>query len=545
MPSNGAVGAGAPGSSVLAAQGLPAPGNGRSGQTATLQQDGTVLIVGGTGTGGVLSTAVIYSYTNSSSDPTLNPTQGVFTAIASPTLNTARTGHTATLLRDGTVLVVGGNDGTNALGSAEIINPNVTPVTVTALTNGLNAARTGHTATLLSNGQVLILGGQAGGSPVTSPEVYTPGTQSFANVAAGSLAVNRFGHTATLLADGQTILVAGGDVGSSATAELISYSSSGGTITNVGSPANLPAAISGHTATLLADGTVVITGGSTGGTSTPTVVLFQTPAAPLGTTFAQTNFVSLNASALQTARSSHTATLLDDGLVLVAGGIDAGGNTLSSAEVYTPSYDPQGTAGSGASPITSGDSGTADTVTPTSCALAPTGNGAPSCQVTITAGAVSTGTHTANVSYAGDNNHSGTTATGSYTVVQGAPVVTVADAGGTYNGSPFPATGSATGLRRRYVESGGDLELQRHRFDLVRTNLNRPDERRHLPGDRVLCWKCRLPGRQFYLRGVHHQQGHAGVQRIEFGNDNIWPGADDAEWDDSGAWLAGANWGAL
>ena len=59
---------------------------------------------------------------------------------------------------------------------------------------------------------------------------------------------------------------------------------------------------------------------------------------------------------------------------------------------------------------------------------------------------MSTGTHTANASYAGDNNHSGTTATGSYTVVQGTPVVTVADAGGTYNGSPFPANGSATGL---------------------------------------------------------------------------------------------------
>jgi hypothetical protein len=123
----------------------------RSAHTATLIQDGTALIVGGlaSGVGGILTSAESY-----------DPTSGVFSAT-SYTLNTARYGHTATLLPNGYVVIIGGSSTDDAysdvLNTAEIYTPGsgFAPMSVT-----LNTARMYHTATLLSGGNVLVADGK-------------------------------------------------------------------------------------------------------------------------------------------------------------------------------------------------------------------------------------------------------------------------------------------------------------------------------------------------------------------------------------------------
>src|SRR5436190_23571104 len=69
--------------------------------------------------------------------------------------------------------------------------------------------RKGHTATVLADGRVLIVGGQDGSGVLSAAEIYDPVTQSFQ--LAGSLAAARYGHTATLLADGRVLIAGGAD----------------------------------------------------------------------------------------------------------------------------------------------------------------------------------------------------------------------------------------------------------------------------------------------------------------------------------------------
>ena len=85
-----------------------------------------------------------------------------------------RVGHTATLLPNGLVLVVGGvNDLSDHLASAELYNPSTGTWTPTG---SLATGRAGHTATLLPNGQVLVAGGVAGsGYPHTHQAKDPPG----------------------------------------------------------------------------------------------------------------------------------------------------------------------------------------------------------------------------------------------------------------------------------------------------------------------------------------------------------------------------------
>src|ERR1043166_1550820 len=133
-------------------------------------------------------------------------------------LNRERYSHTATLLQNGMVLIAGGYDTTSgpAFASAELYDPTSRAWTATA---SLNTARATHTATLLQNGKVIVAGGIDGNYVVsTNAELYDPGSGIWTSTS--SLNTARYGHTATLLQNGK-VLVAGGFNGNpSASAEL-------------------------------------------------------------------------------------------------------------------------------------------------------------------------------------------------------------------------------------------------------------------------------------------------------------------------------------
>jgi hypothetical protein len=149
----------------------------RLGHTATLLGDGTVLVVGGE----ILLFDPTFGDVSVflASAEIFNPATGTFSSTGS--MASLREGHTATLLADGTVLVVGGTSGVGApaLASAEIYNP---ATRTFSPTGSMATVRFAHTATLLANGNVLVTGGDAGaqfGAPVASAEIYNPATRTF------------------------------------------------------------------------------------------------------------------------------------------------------------------------------------------------------------------------------------------------------------------------------------------------------------------------------------------------------------------------------
>lgn len=227
---------------------------------------------------------------------------------------TARVRHTATLLPDGKVLVVGGGSGT----SAELYDP---ATNSWAAASSATSARDSHTATLLPNGKVLVAGGMDGytATVFNSAELYDPATNTWS--AAANLATARYRDTATLLPSGK-VLVAGGNSGTASLGSAELYDPATNTWAAAG---NLNIARSNHTATLLPSGKVLVAGGDVAGVTIISAELYD-PA---------TNIWSVTGS-LSTERILHTATLLPTGKVLVAGGAVVAGAALASAELYDP-----------------------------------------------------------------------------------------------------------------------------------------------------------------------------------------------------------------
>jgi hypothetical protein len=278
----------------------------RIGHTATLLNDSarSVLILGS-----VDMTAELYS-----------PATGTFTATGS--MHHARGSPTATLLSNtgpnaGKVLIVGGNAASGDL-VAELYDPGTGTFTDTGSTT---IVRSGHTATLLTAsplaGQVLI----AGGSDSASAELYNPATGVFTTT--GDMTVARTGHTATAL--GTQDGAQNGDVliiGTEGSADL--YDPSKGTFARIGSllPSMQPSYA--HTANLRSDGTVLAAGGygfprcEAGFCPCKSVPVPGTAAA----LFAPESDGFTAAGSLGTGRDSHTATVLADGTVLIVGGTE-------------------------------------------------------------------------------------------------------------------------------------------------------------------------------------------------------------------------------
>ena len=264
--------------------------------TATLLNNGKVLV-----TGGHDASAELY-----------DPTSGAFAATGS--MSVGRTSHTATLLADGTVLIAGGHNVSGALATAELYDPN--HGTFTPTTGTMAAARTSHTATLLANGKVLIAGGSNSTGTLATAELYDPATGKFTATTLGMVSPRTF-HTATLLSNGNVLLTGGTAVANGASlpsAEVYdvvhdSFSATTGPMMT---------ARDSHFAVLLANGDVLVAGGSFSSSSGFTAELYNTGSG----TFTGTG-------GMETSRALAAAVLLLDGRVFVSGGSDT-----ISAELY-------------------------------------------------------------------------------------------------------------------------------------------------------------------------------------------------------------------
>ncbi|MBL8190554.1 MAG: putative Ig domain-containing protein, partial [Acidobacteria bacterium] len=184
----------------------PAMNVGRAFHTATVLPNGQVLVVGGFQRDPLQAFDSVERYT-----------PGGGWALQTTKLATARYAHTATLLPSGEVLVVGGTNSTTALNSIELYNPSTSQWTTKA---PMTTARQLHTATLLPSGKVLVAGGLgANGQPTNSAELYDPANNTWSD--AGPLVNARGRHVAALLSCGKVIIAGGngtaGDLNTSET----------------------------------------------------------------------------------------------------------------------------------------------------------------------------------------------------------------------------------------------------------------------------------------------------------------------------------------
>jgi large repetitive protein len=302
----------------------------RQGATVTLLNDGRVLLAGGVQNVGFraeLSSAELY-----------DPVAGTFAATGS--MQTPREGHTATLLRDGRVLVAGGSDnGVHTLDSAEIYDPRSG---AWHFAGHMTVPRVAHVAVLLGSGQVLIAGGGRGDMPggyivYQSAETYSPELKQFSRVPA-PMKNDRVGAAALLLNDGRALIVGGksGKVLTSFgpgtlnlnslaplnTAETYDPESGSFVLTgNLQAPHYLPRLVK------LQDGNVLVTSGWK--IQGPVVAGMADAEVFLPATSGFSGVAPMHVARLQ-----NSSTLLPDGNVLVAGGVDGNSLVTASVEFY-------------------------------------------------------------------------------------------------------------------------------------------------------------------------------------------------------------------
>ncbi|HEX5052916.1 MAG TPA: hypothetical protein VFZ65_14160 [Planctomycetota bacterium] len=305
--------------------------------------DGRVLLIGGVDSLGVVTRGCeIFDPAND----TLSPTGD---------LTVPRAGHDATLLANGKVLVTGGladyvNPLTNLLvvlntaqDTAELYDP--ASGTWTAVPGTMASRHSGHTQTLLPSGMVLIAGGIQGATLSTlfmqpvpvytgSCSIYDPATNSLSTT--GSLLFPRGFHAASVLANGN-VLVTGGSVSNilfgSVTASPVCEVWNGSTWSQTGP---LPQALTNHMQIADANGNAVIFGGLTG--AFPTLTAVDISGRHDGTTYTPGPLLGENPglpAAPITPRAAGALTVLGDGTWLLSGGTD-GTAPLTSTLIFHP-----------------------------------------------------------------------------------------------------------------------------------------------------------------------------------------------------------------
>jgi N-acetylneuraminic acid mutarotase len=331
----------------------------RSGQGTAVLQNGNVLVVGGFSLSGVLGTAEVYNAafgtwsttgsvntaryatraitlangkvlfaggcTNNCTAVTTtaelyNPTTGIWSFTGS--LHVPRYFFMATLLSSGKVLVVGGCNASSCntvTATAELYDPNTGTWTTTG---SLSIARDFQTATLLSDGRVLVAGGFGTTGKIAQAEVYNPSTGKW--TPAGNLSNARAQGTANLLPNGKVLVAGGLDQNGArlASAELYNPATNSWTLT--GSLINKRY---DATATLLSTGKVLVAGGSGLHNRAAIKLAACELYDPASGTWSSTG-------SLNVGRTQHTASMLQNGKILAVGGL--GSSYLTSAEVYTP-----------------------------------------------------------------------------------------------------------------------------------------------------------------------------------------------------------------
>lgn len=287
------------------------------GAVAVRLRDGRVLVSGGRIGSTTLDAAEVYQ-----------PQHGTWKEVGR--MKHSRTVHTATLLPKGQVLVTGGFGGPGGcncqfLDSAEVFDPEAG---TWQFTGPLHVGRWQHSATRLRDGRVLVAGGENYAfcplCSLTSAELYDPGAGTWGNT--GPLHGARASHGANLLKDG-TVLVAGGGIHADckqtlATAERYTP------LTGLWTPADslsVPRAV--LRMLLLRYGKSLAIGGLAAGTC-PTAVNTTEQYDPIANRWEAV-------ASMHHARAGHTATLLLGGRLLVAGGIN-GTQVLDTAERFLP-----------------------------------------------------------------------------------------------------------------------------------------------------------------------------------------------------------------
>ncbi len=251
---------------------------------------------------------------------------GTWTSAAS--LSQPRSNASAVMLSDGRILIAGGDGGNGAIQSAELFDINGSVSSAAAM----NVARSGHFAVVLNDGRVLVGGGNSsGGGTTNSAEIYDPSNDSWTQI--HPLTSARAHATAALLQDG-TVLIAGGDNSGAPSNTIEIFDPSNGNFNFAGT---LSSPRTKHAMAVLQDGRVLIVGGSDGTNALASSEVFDP----------STGNISAGPS-LATPRYGHSATTLLDGRVAVIGGITIGQNgavELASAEIYDPSAGSFSTAG--------------------------------------------------------------------------------------------------------------------------------------------------------------------------------------------------------